>query len=72
MRESSSALEKSKATAATQLTNEECSLAWIPPDRVVENRVAHLILNAMIVLTGLLEKALKDFPRNVCNPYVPH
>jgi hypothetical protein len=46
---SSFALEKSKAGAATQLTNEESTLRRIPLHHVLEDRVANFILKAVLV-----------------------
>jgi hypothetical protein len=69
---SSFALEESKATAKTQLTNEETALVWILPNHVLENRIANLILDAVLVLAGLYEKALVDLPWNICDPYASH
>jgi hypothetical protein len=72
MRVPSFALENSKATAATQLANEEITLGWIPLYHVLEDRIANFILKAVVVLARFSEEALVDFPRNVCNPYVSH
>jgi hypothetical protein len=69
---SSFALEKSKATAATQLANVESTLGQIPLHHVLEDRVAKFILKAVLVLSCFSEEALVDFPRNVSNPYVAH
>jgi hypothetical protein len=69
---SSFALEKPKATAATQLANEESTLGRIPLHHVLEDRVAKFILEAVVVLACFSEEALVDSPRNVSDPYVSH
>jgi hypothetical protein len=49
MRACSFALDDLKAAAATQFANEAVTEGWIPIYHVLEDRIANLILKAVVV-----------------------
>ena len=59
------ALVDLKAAAATQSANEAATEGRMPIHQVLEDRIANLILKAVLVPACLSEKALVDSPRNV-------